>query len=523
MMTPTDVSAITGRPRNDRKQEVKSRLAGLEVQRRIPGAASDDRARARLLAAALADLGPILASFGLYMSTRIDLVSGVICEELAGIPDRGSRCHGSYISDLLRRELGPDRHRLLSDFDETPFESRLVVQCHEARTEDGALVEVRLVRPEVRQTLVDLDLLHLTEACFGRSAALAAAMADFREEFSRRIDMRQEVRAYLQLAAVDGEEGFMVPPVIREPSSSNILVLERLAGTPARECLEGAGGRHVAHLLSQSWLQQALVCEVFPAEVRLHDLDLISIRRIGFRGSSIRTPQESARETLWRYLIAASAEDADGACGALLALVTPESRPADDQKIRQRLRQIVPFRDGTWAMGSNDLPGHIFAHWRTLREEGYVLQTDAVAFFRGLFCVAEIARSICPGYDAISDALRHVRMLSTVSQFGAAFDPRHFGEQSAGVAAAMLMMPQRMDGFLTGAEPLRVAIPGSDGPARRNNASAAVSSLAILMAAVVLLANRFLPQLLGASAADRVLAVLFVLLGALLLRAVSRI
>jgi len=300
MITPTDVSAISGLPRNDRKQEIRSRLAGLEARRRIPGAPSaDDRARGRLLAAGLADLGPIFASFGLYMSTRIDLVSGVISEELAGIPDHGTPCHGSYVSDLIRREFGPERHRLLSDFEETPFESRLIMQCHEARTKDGAPVEVRLVRPEVRQRLVDLELLHLTEACFGRSLALAAAMSDFRETLARRIDMRQEARAYLLLAAVNGEEGFMVPPVIREPSSSNILMLERLAGAPARECLEGAGGRHVAQLFSQSWLQQALVCEVFPAEVRLHDLALISIRRIAFRGSSIRTPQEDARETLW--------------------------------------------------------------------------------------------------------------------------------------------------------------------------------------------------------------------------------
>jgi len=70
---------------------------------------------------------------------------------------------------------------------------------------------------------------------------------------------------------------------------------------------------------------------------------------------------------------------------------------------------------------------------------------------------------------------------------------------------------------------IKLQLPDGDGSRRRGNAAVVVAALAILMAAFALFSQRAMPSLVGAEWAERANAFVFVVLAAILLRAVSRI
>src|SRR6185369_7517291 len=59
----------------------------------------------RRLTAALTDLGSVFASFGIYLSSRADLLRAKNCLELAGIPDKAAASPVNAIKALLDSEF----------------------------------------------------------------------------------------------------------------------------------------------------------------------------------------------------------------------------------------------------------------------------------------------------------------------------------------------------------------------------------------------------------------------------------
>jgi predicted unusual protein kinase regulating ubiquinone biosynthesis (AarF/ABC1/UbiB family) len=172
----------------DRLREVRDRFAelGLErIARRFPGKPSDDgRVRGRAIRQALEDLGPVFASFGVYLSSRIDLLPAGFCEELAAIPDLGIPGSEEYVRQVIERDLGSMVEDVFPFFECEPFESRLLHQCHRARLADGVALVVRIACPDARLRVHDLQLLRLTFDAFGEDdEGMEAAADDFRTGF----------------------------------------------------------------------------------------------------------------------------------------------------------------------------------------------------------------------------------------------------------------------------------------------------------------------------------------------------
>src|SRR5262249_9345791 len=96
-----------------------------------------DDSRYQKLSAALTDLGPIFAAFGIYLSSRADLFPVKDCLELAGIADEATPSPPHLVRELIDIELGFLPANGFAAFDEKPFESRLLFQSHIARLFSG--------------------------------------------------------------------------------------------------------------------------------------------------------------------------------------------------------------------------------------------------------------------------------------------------------------------------------------------------------------------------------------------------
>jgi ubiquinone biosynthesis protein len=539
-----------------RRAEVVERLAACGLTRgprrvvRAFGAADDASELGRKLRRALERLGPVFASFGLYLATRVDLLDARDCLQLAAIADDAPPMTAAAARDIFRRELEREAADTFLSFEADPFESRLLQQSHRAQLLNGAPVVVKLVRPEAEQEcLRDLELLDTLEDALAGTAlggpSFKAAVADFNSTLRRRLDLRHEAKALETLARdAEGFEMLRVPAVERQLCAERVLTVEELAGVRLdgvefARASEGEGTARarrglprvfdrtaLARLLCSVWLRQALLGQTFPVEPQAAGLVVISDRQIAFTGGPFASLHAEAQKNLWNYLIATSAEKPDRACSCLLGELRREGRAGED--LRHRFRQVVPFRDSGWHQddGANQLAEHLVVHWRAAAGCGYVPQPHLPAFYRGLFAITSAAQQLSPESDPLLEGLQDARLQESLSRVREMMSLHQLGEQADRYAALMVAMPTRLDEMLSlasnGGPRLKIHAPEADSGRRRRNSTAAVTALLLLLAGVVMLLPRATAALASEVWASRINTLVFILLGAMLLRAAGR-
>src|SRR6185503_12115549 len=112
-----------------REREVEQRLAQLGLRpgpyRLVRNGVTRDENKIVRLREALETLGPVFCSFGLYMSSRADLLAGKDCVQLALLKSHAQELSPGSVRDQIKRELGCRPGEVYRDFNEKPFVSGL--------------------------------------------------------------------------------------------------------------------------------------------------------------------------------------------------------------------------------------------------------------------------------------------------------------------------------------------------------------------------------------------------------------
>src|SRR5262245_2233471 len=182
---PTSARATHGAAdRQSRRKRVETVLQALgrpAAARRLPppdGRLGADEAGDHRLRQALSDLGPVFASFGRYLSSRVDLLPRRTRAELGAIAGTGAPIALAAIADLIRTELGSPRDRLFFEFHETPFAVDAWSARHLAWLAPGVPARVTIVRPGAAAKLdADAPLLALLAPWLGVSESVLSGAA----------------------------------------------------------------------------------------------------------------------------------------------------------------------------------------------------------------------------------------------------------------------------------------------------------------------------------------------------------
>jgi len=502
---------------------------------------------------ALEDLGRIFSSFGLYMSSRGDLWRAKVCLQLATIPDPSVTTPANVVRRLLNREIDRPPEEVFSAFEAKAFESHLLFESHYARLTDGTEVIVKIIHPDTEsQLLDDFDLLPLLKDSFVECGltvlSFKSAVDDFYHTVQQQMDFVHEARAFKTMALdTEDYDALRVPKVYESLSTSKVLTIERLNGLRLDEVLSSsvaaeivADGRaalgsvgfernEFGRLLCEVWLRQALRGRCFPVEPGPANVLVVSGTQIAFTGGAFAALAAEPQANLWSYLLAAGADNSDKACTYLLREMRREGRRVGEDEVEQRFRQAMPFRDGGWDTNTNNqsLAELLFVQWRFASECGYVPLMHLPAFYRGLFKVADSARRLAPHSDSLADGLRDMRLLAGFSQFSKMMTQRHLSNQMDRYAALMVDLPHSLDEALTfGAEGRpRFNLQTNDPTERRGTgaSSTVVVALLLVLAAVVLLSHYIKPLVAPGAWSNRINTFVFLLFGALLLRAANRV
>ena len=484
---------------------------------------------------ALSELGPIFSSFGRYLATRVDLLPAADCLELEAIADDATPMPGADVREVIERELGwaPDDAFLF--FESVPFASRLLYQLHRAslRT-NGRPVVIKLLRPEVApQFLCDLELIEsIVPMIQGpkRSAIYKAAVADFALLLRQQLDLTHEAKA-LETMRRDAQnfELLRVPEVLNELSTRSMLTVEHvpevIASRDRGSLLERQA---VARLCCSVWLRQALLSHVFPVEPCAGNVAVISDRQVAFTGGVFSSLPAESQSNFWNYLIASAAENPDQACAYFLKELRREDTSGNDEDLRHRFRQVVPFRDSGWYSDDdkNRLIEHLVVHWQAATECGYVPSPQMSSFCRGLFEIARVAQQLSPENDPLLEGLQEARLLESAARMREMLNPQRLGDHADRYAAMMMAMPQRLDQMLSlgpeGSTRLKLHVPETASHRRQKNSVAVMTAMLLLLTAVAFALPRVTGVLVGSGWGGRINAVAFIACGALLLMATSR-
>lgn len=529
------------RPRQSRVEACLARWELLRRPRRleeVQEVGPSSAALGRRLRGAFAELGPVFSAFGLYLASRIDLVTASDALELADLSERVHPLPVGELRERIAAELGRPAGDAYAALETEPIESRLLLQAHRGRLATGEPVIVRLVRTDAEEAVAaDLELLPLVgEALVAQGwteTAAREAIAGFQQSLRERTDLRPAVQDLDLLstdAAVFGR--LVAPAVFRDLTTARLLTTMDLGGVflgdaaPSSRQSWGPPGdlRELARSLCTVWLHQALAGRVFPIELGDEDVCVLRDGRFGFQGVAFARPPAAVQADFREALLAVALRDPDAACTALLRGMAREASATSIEQLRMHLRQIVPFRDGSWSPGGESLAEHTFLYARTARACGYRLRRPLLELLRGFFAMSLIGRRLAPEHDPLFEGLQDVRVLTGVSQVREAISFESWGGQLDRYALLMAALPQRLDEMLTlaaegGARPAPEA---TRRPRRAEGSHLALAASLMVLAALALLLHHFVQAGALAGKGETIAATLFLALGGLLLWNLAR-
>jgi ubiquinone biosynthesis protein len=189
---------------------------------------------------ALIELGPIFVKFGQAVSTRRDLLTPDVADELAMLQDRVPPFPADEARAILDKAYGKPVDEVFCRFDQEPFAAASIAQVHTAALQDGTEVILKLLRPGVRELIErDLDVLYAIAALAdrywetGKRLRPLEVVAEYEKTVIDELDLLREGANTAQLKRnFEGSELLYVPEVYWDYCRPEVLVQERIYGVP---------------------------------------------------------------------------------------------------------------------------------------------------------------------------------------------------------------------------------------------------------------------------------------------------
>ena len=198
------------------------------------------KTRGECLRLALEELGPIFVKFGQILSTRQDLLPDDIADELTKLQDNVPPFPSLTAKAIVEKAYGRPLTEIFLEFDLTPLASASIAQVHTATLRNDKTVVVKILRPNIQKTIArDVSLLYIVAGLIerfwthGPRLRPRELVAEFERTIMDELDLMREAANASQLRRnFLHSELLYVPEVYWDYARSNVIVLERIHGTP---------------------------------------------------------------------------------------------------------------------------------------------------------------------------------------------------------------------------------------------------------------------------------------------------
>ena len=195
--------------------------------------------RGQRIRLALEELGPIFIKFGQTLSTRPDLLPDDISLELKKLQDACPAFNINDAKNIIESELGGSIENLFSTFDNEVLASASIAQAHTAKTLNGDEIVVKVLRPNIKQTIKrDLALMYglaklINKHPISKKLRPIEVVKEFEDIILAELDLTKEKQNAKQIRQnFTNSDLLYIPKVYDELCSENVLTTERIYGTP---------------------------------------------------------------------------------------------------------------------------------------------------------------------------------------------------------------------------------------------------------------------------------------------------
>lgn len=190
---------------------------------------------------ALEDMGPLFIKLGQLLSTRRDLITPVLLNQLVELQDKVNPFGTDIAKQRVEAAFNARLETLFARFDDAPLAAASIAQVHTAALHDGREVIVKVTRPDIRpQIIKDFEILSWlgqwlearVEAA--RALHLVQIIGDYRQVILNELDLELEAANTMQMRHnFTGSSMMYVPEVYM--SSKDVMVAERITGVPVSD------------------------------------------------------------------------------------------------------------------------------------------------------------------------------------------------------------------------------------------------------------------------------------------------
>jgi ubiquinone biosynthesis protein len=382
-----------------------------------PGAEGESagRSRGKRVRAMLDELGPTFVKFGQILATRPDLVPADVIEELRGLRDDVSPEPLESVRAMVEEELGLTVEQAFVEFDPHPVAAASIGQVHRAVLPGGQEVVVKVQRPDAaRRIEADIQLMYQA-AKVARDHVrrlqfldLVGIVDQFAQTIRRELDYGVEARnAEIIGRQFAGDEHVWVPRIHWRQSTSRVLTMERVEGTPlGRLDLSGWGPddrRRLAQRITETWMQMVFVHGFFhadphPANILVRDPDRLSL--VDFGMTEQLSPRD--RDAMVRLLLDILSGDADRLPRRLRALGMRYPRQMEAELTDQLSVVLQRYSDAS--LGEIDARAVMRETFDTIYRLDITLPARFVMLDKALATLSGVALSIDPGMNVFEAA-----------------------------------------------------------------------------------------------------------------------
>jgi ubiquinone biosynthesis protein len=322
----------------------------------VPIAKLPPQVKVRLM---LEDLGPTYVKLGQVISSQGRALPSEWEDELAKLQSDARPFAYDDVRAIVADSLGAPPGTLYEELSPTPLAAASLAQVHEAMTQDGRRVAVKVQRPNIHEQLrSDIKILTRGAAVLERrvdwaaDADLAGVVREFGSTLLRELDYTIEAyntrRLERVLARIDGVH---VPAVEQALSSGRVLTLEFIDGVKSTDTSDmdaaGLDRQKLARNLVRGAVQMVMIDGFFHADPHPGNVvvELASGRLTFLDAGMVGQLDLRQRIKFARFLLAFRDKDASDLARTLRSLSEPFREPDASAFQREFERRIGPLID----------------------------------------------------------------------------------------------------------------------------------------------------------------------------------
>jgi len=392
--------------------------------------------------------GPIAVKVGQHLAVRPDLLPEEYCDALMDLTDRVPPFPWAEARRIIIEDLGDRARELLESIEQEPIASGSLAQAHRARLPDGAIVAVKVQRPNL-PAIVDRDLRRLRRLARLLEMAPAAfiiaptdAVDEVADWIHQEIDFRRELsNLRILYDRVRGGRGERIPRPYPEFSGPRVLTAGYLRGIVVSDLLrDGRDGppadrreeaaaidrRDLGENLLQTVLRQMFRYQFFHADVHPGNLVALGGADLGFVDFGLCSElDDTVRQRQLRYLSALYEGDINRMFDAVTEVFAVGDRTDlgafRKEFFAQTERWLASRRDPRWTgleishepatLGRSPTGRYLVDVMRLARHHDLQVPPRILAMYRALLTAEAVSRRLSADADLVSVASRFFTQL----------------------------------------------------------------------------------------------------------------